>query len=264
MKFDTEVTLRIINTLQSPNRLQRITHFLYSKALFALPESLRIQIFKGDQKYCPVCQNHLSSFLILHRPYHLWCPICRSLQRHRLVWLFFQQETDLFDGQLKRMLHIAPEPAFVARLSRQVGLDYLSADLNDPQAMVKMDISDIQYPSDSFDVIYCSHVLEHVPDDRAAIRELRRVLRPDGWAVILVPITSEHTIEENEPQSPSQRERLFGQHDHVRSYGNDFADRVEQLGFVVTPFSASDIVTMDRIDEFGISTDDIIYYCKKV
>jgi hypothetical protein len=263
MKLDQEVISRVTNTLRSPDRLRRILHFLYAKALFALPDSFRLELFKGSQHYCPVCQSHIRAFLALHRPYHAWCPICRSLQRHRLVWLFFQQKTNLFDSSPKRMLHIAPEPAFTARLRRLPQLQYLSADLKDPTAMVKMDLTRIQYPADSFDTIYCSHVLEHIPDDLAAIQEMHRVLSPTGWAVILVPITTDVTIEGSVPQNPLERERLFGQIDHVRRYGKDFAARLEGASFKVTQLIAEDIVTSSDLQRFGLSIKDIIFYCTK-
>jgi ubiquinone/menaquinone biosynthesis C-methylase UbiE len=163
----------------------------------------------------------------------------------------------------KRMLHVAPERAFTTQLKRIPSLDYLTADLYNPRAMVKMDITDIQYPDASFDVIYCSHVLEHVPDDRKAMREFFRVLKPTGWAVLQVPITADHTIEDPSVVEPEERERLFGQKDHVRRYGPDYTQRLEEAGFTVKCIPASAVGDQHQRREVGILDDEVIYYCTR-
>lgn len=117
------------------------------------------------------------------------------------------------------MLHVAPEPSFGVIFSKSKYIDYLSADLYDKSVMVKMDITDIQYPENYFDIIFCSHVLEHVLDDKKAMREFLRVLKPTGWAVLQVPIMAMKTIEDPSITDPDERLRVFGQHDHVRRYG---------------------------------------------
>jgi ubiquinone/menaquinone biosynthesis C-methylase UbiE len=172
--------------------------------------------------------------------------------------------TDLFDGPTKSMLHVAPERMFENLLKRQLGSGYLTADLHNPNAMVRMDITDINYADDTFDVIYCSHVLEHVPDDRRAIRELNRILNSDGWAVLLVPITADRTFQDPSITDPSDRLRLFGQEGHVRRYGPDFVERLKEAGFTVKVTTASDFLTEEEIARMGI-TDAAgkIYYCTK-
>ena len=134
------------------------------------------------------------------------------------------------------MLHIAPEKCIATRLRARKNIDYLSADIASPGAMVKMDITDIHFPAESFDVIYASHVLEHVPDDRKAMRELHRVLRRGGWAVLQVPVWRPTTNEDPTVTDPNERERLFGQSDHVRMYGHDgeYERRLARAGFDVT------------------------------
>jgi SAM-dependent methyltransferase len=225
----------------------------------------RVRYF-GQARYCPVCDNGARRFLphgVVKRP-EARCPMCGALERHRLMWLFFQRRTNLLDGTPKRMLHVAPEVGFQTKLTRAAGLDYLSADLLDPDVMVKMDITDIQYPDASFDVIYCSHVLEHVPDDRKAIREFHRVLRPTGWAVIQVPITAEETFEDPTITDPAERERLFGQHDHVRRYGPDYLDRLREAGFRVELVPVPDVATQAEVAQMGLPVAEEIFLCRRL
>jgi predicted SAM-dependent methyltransferase len=112
-------------------------------------------------------------------------------------------------------------------------------------------------------VIYCSHVLEHVPDDRQALSEFRRVIKPGGKAIIVVPITGKRTFEDPSVTSPQERERLFGQHDHVRIYGPDVAERFRQAGFDVTALRRGDVLSAAQIDRMGITHDEIIFVLDK-
>ncbi len=171
--------------------------------------------------------------------------------------------TDLFDGNSKRMLHVAPEKALQRKFEKLPNLDYLTGDLNERSAMVKMDITDIQFPNHSFDVIYCSHVLEHVSDDRRAMREFARVLKPVSWAVLLVPVKGDVTFEDPSVTSPEDRESLFGQFDHVRNYGLDFRDRLEEAGFKARIFTTSKIVGGDGFKRLGLPNrpNNVVFYC---
>ena len=211
----------------SPQTVSRILHTLLVP-LRGARDLVRGAVYRGKGRWCPVCDQSSRRFLpfgVEARP-DAQCPRCGSLERHRLVWLYFANRTDLFDGNLKRMLHVAPERTFEARLRKRLGAGYLTADLFDPHVMVQMDICNIQYPEESFDVIYCSHVLEHVPDDRRALGEFGRVLKRSGWAILLVPITVDRTVEDPTVTDPAERLRLFGQDDHVRRYGPDYVDRL--------------------------------------
>lgn len=221
--------------------------------------------FYGRDRYCSFCRSHVRFFAsvgVIPRP-NAVCPVCGSFERHRLVWLFFKKHTNLFDQTPKSMLHIAPEPQIERKFKKILNLRYLTADLFNPAAMVKMDITDIQHPDNSFDVIYCSHVLEHVPDDRAAIGELYRVLKSDGWAVLLVPITVEQTLEDPSVSDPAERERLFGQKDHFRRYGPDFRHRLEEAGFHVQCTPALDLVDREQIESMGVIESEEVFLCKK-
>jgi predicted SAM-dependent methyltransferase len=131
--------------------------------------------------------------------------------------------------------------------------------------MVRMDIMDIRYPDQHFDVIYCSHVLEHVEDDRKAMREFHRVLRSDGWAILLVPITARETFEDPSITTPEERLKTFGQEDHVRRYGPDYADRLRDAGFRVEVTRAGDLVPGDEILRMRLTTATTgeIHFCTK-
>jgi len=199
----------------------------------------------GLSCYCPVCRSWIRAW----KPHPLvpesviCCPVCHCLDRHRLGWAFLCIRTDMFDAWPKSVLHVAPEPEFETRLRRVQTLDYLSADLERP-AMVAMDIRDIKYPENSFDVILCCHVLEHVPEDRKAMSELYRVLRPGGWLLVQVPQPPaiSHTIEDASVTDPDERYRLFGWPTHVRIYGPDLKERLESVGFKASRLSAKDIL----------------------
>ncbi|NJM65464.1 MAG: class I SAM-dependent methyltransferase [Acaryochloris sp. RU_4_1] len=179
-----------------------------------------------------------------------------------MIWLFLNQETDLFSSTKKKMLHIAPEDCLVNKLAECHSIDYLTADLNN-SAMVKMDLTDIQYSDNSFDVIYCSHVLEHIPDDAKAMSELSRVLKSDGWAILQVPILREQTYEDLSITDPQEREKLFGQSDHVRVYGRDYKNRLEKAGFQVSVIPYVEKFDPSTRKKFGFDIEkDDIYFCK--
>ena len=173
------------------------------------------------------------------------------------------KRTNLFDGLQKRFLHIAPERCFVRMFSEAAGDGYLTADLRDTGVMESMDITDIAWPDGTFDVIYCSHVLEHVVDDRQAMRELCRVLAPGGWAMLNVPITANETFEDPSVTDPRERIRQFGQKNHVRRYGPDYMDRLTDAGFEVRRISVGDLVEAANIERYGLTdvASGDLFYC---
>jgi SAM-dependent methyltransferase len=217
---------------------------------------------------CPLCEKTARRFRpfgggTIKRP-NAQCPHCGSLERHRLIWLYLRDETDLFAAAApKRMLHVAPEPVLRARLIGDPRIDYLSADLDPDLADVQMDITAIDFPADSFDVIYCSHVFEHVPDDALAMRELCRVLRPTGWAILQVPILLAKTDEDPTLTDPEERLRRFAQRDHVRAYGPDYADRLRAAGFAVRTDRYAERLGADTARRHGVLTEEIVHFCTK-
>lgn len=226
----------------------------------------RRAIYAGTRRQCPVCEHSARRFL----PYGIVpradarCPLCGSLERHRFVWLYLAQRTNLFDDRPKRVLHVAPEPCFAERFAKRIGSGYITADLQSAFAAESIDIEHIPHRDGSFDAVYCSHVLEHVSDDQRAMTEMRRVLKHDGWALILVPITADHTTEDPSITDPRERERVFGQRDHVRRYGRDFVQRLEHAGLGVTVVTVSQLVGSEDAVRLGLTAAaGDIYYCRR-
>ncbi|HEU5113607.1 MAG TPA: methyltransferase domain-containing protein [Acidimicrobiia bacterium] len=168
------------------------------------------------------------------------------------MWLLLNNDTDFFDGRAKKVLHFAPERCLEPLLRQRLGAGYRTADLAREDVDLRLDVTDIQFPDESFDVIICSHVLEHVPDDGRAMEELHRILASDGWALVVVPVTKDKTFEDPTIVDPDERLRVFGQRDHVRRYGPDIADRLRRAGFVVATHRASDAHTVSDISRMGL------------
>ena len=197
---------------------------------------------RGDRVECPCCGGRFRGFLPgghERRP-GARCPGCGALERHRLVWLWLQRATDLLSAK-RRVLVVAPEPFLQDALRARANLDYLSVDLESPLAMRHMDLTRLDLADEAFDAVFCNHVLEHIPDDRTAMRELRRVLAPGGWAVLQTPHdpAREHTFEDPKVTTAAGRLRAFGQTDHVRIYGRDLFDRLRESGWDIerVPFA---------------------------
>jgi len=225
---------------------------------------LRAAYYYGHQRYCPVCENpsRLFGTYGLTSRSDARCFHCGSLERHRLVWMFFRKQTNLFEHGGLRMLHVAPERCFVPPLQAALQDGYVTADLYMPDVKVRMDITDISYPDDYFDAIYCSHVLQCVEDDRKAMRELCRVLKPDGWAILLTAVYSEMTREGPESNGPLLHPRGLGRGDYLRRYGPDFVDRLTEAGFSVRVWNARDFIANSDICRMGIApAAGRIYFC---
>lgn len=224
-------------------------------------------LFGGRSRYCCICNSRVRLFLA-HGPgsrqrKDIMCPVCLAHSRHRLVWYYLATHTTLLKNGLTKLLHFAPEAALTNKFKDQPGLEYLSADLDSSHAMVKMDITQLACPDDCFDIIYCSHVLEHVFEDRRAMKELFRVLRPGGRALIQVPFSLRGTLEDRSVTDPAERERLYWQRDHVRLYGPDIEHRLAEAGFEVEKLFGADLLSPDRCEELGIDNSEPLFVCTK-
>jgi SAM-dependent methyltransferase len=217
--------------------------------------------FRGDRFECPCCGGRFSALRAAGRitRANALCPRCGSFERHRLVWLHLTRRTDLFAGP-RRLLNVAPEQALQEKLRGLPHLDYLSIDLESPLAMRRMDLTRLDLPDASFDAILCNHVLEHVPDDRRAMRELYRVLKPGGWAILQTPVDMERTTTDEDPSvtEPKERLRRFGQADHVRTYGRDFFDRLRSAGWRVTQEEVPSLFTPAEIDRYALDPTEAL------
>jgi predicted SAM-dependent methyltransferase len=208
----------------------------------------------GDARYCPVCEKSAGRFAEFgaRKRADARCPWCDALERHRFAWLYLTTKSDLFGPPPKTLLHFAPEPGLAPLLRKRLGGSYLTADLLDPKADLQTDIMNIRLPDAKFDVAMCSHVLEHIVDDRKAMRGLHRVLKPGGWALISVPIMAETTFEDPAVVDPAERERVFGHPEHVRIYGKDFKDRLIEAGFAIETIYPRDLYTLEERKRMGL------------
>jgi len=215
---------------------------------------------------CPIC-NFKGTFKNYRGRRAAYCPKCGALERHRLMWLFFHERTNLFDGQPKRLLHMAPEPCFRHRIPHFPYIDYLTGDLNPKAAKAKekINLCAIHKPSEHFDVMYCSHILEHIHDDGKAVSEIYRVLRPGGWAVLQVPLAmGVHTRYNPKIRTPQARKREYGQHNHVRQYGSlDYANVLAKPGFQVEQVSFAAEWDQEKVSKFGVSRHEVVHLCTK-
>lgn len=260
-------------------------NLIKSSAKQVLPAELRHKIrmtvqYGGSTFECNCCGGHWRKLVprgrddievikekkITSMGYRLnsQCPNCFSIERDRLLYWYLKHETTLLDpNQPVKVLHIAPE-YFLGHLLKDLShVDYLSTDLvlYDPLVMETMDVNDIQYSDHSFDVVFCNHVMEHIPDDRRAMSEIFRVLKPGGWAVLLTPISYklDETYEDSSIVGEAERERAFGQNDHVRIYGPDYKDRLASVGFDVKLYTAADHFTPEQIHRLMLWPEETLY-----
>jgi SAM-dependent methyltransferase len=232
-----------------------------ARRLFFRARSL---FYRGDAVYCPCCGGRFARFAAAGAPPRpAACPRCNSLERHRLLSLYLQSR-NLFRERL-RVLHVAPEDCLQPLLERAPNLTYVSMDRSAGSAMVATDLTRLAFRDDAFDVILCSHVLEHIPDDGRAMRELYRVLRPGGWAILQVPedASRERTYEDWSVTDPAERERVFGQWDHVRLYGRDYPERLREAGFAVDVVEFVAKLPAEVVRAAGLDPHERIHHCRK-
>lgn len=191
-------------------------------------------------------------------------PSTLSLERHRLLWIYLQRETNFFSTPIQ-LLHFAPEQAFYKRFRKQKNIKYTTTDLNSPLADVKADICNLPFADESFDWILCNHVLEHIPDDTKAMQELYRVLKPGGIAILQIPLDMNRaeTFEDDSITDKDKRTEIFGQYDHVRVYGMDYFDKLRSVGFQVNEIVYGSQLSEEEVKRYSIDKYEIIPVCKK-
>lgn len=236
--------------------------------------------YKGRGRECPLCAGHFRKFLplgvkstvlvekkVIGGGYRkdARCPGCESSDRERLLYLFLRSETDLFTDRMS-VLHVAPEAGLGVLLQRQPGIDYFTGDRSPGWWTLRMDLTALPLADRTFDVVICNHVFEHVRDDVKAMREVHRVMKGGGWAVLQVPIGAalDATLEDPAVSDARERERLFGQHDHVRLYSKaDYVRRLESVGFAVSAIPYARMLGDSAIRRFGLLEDEEIFYCRR-
>ncbi|GEQ87087.1 SAM-dependent methyltransferase [Patiriisocius marinistellae] len=223
---------------------------------------------RGDKYLDPIDGKSYRKFL----PYgyarvreNVLAPGTLSLERHRLFWVYLKNETNFFTENLK-VLHFAPEQAFLRKFKKLKNIDYTTTDLNSPIADVKADICALPFKDNSYDFIICNHVLEHIPDDTKAMQELYRVLAPGGIAILQVPLENERavTFEDNTITDQKERTEIFGQYDHVRVYGMDYFDKLRSIGFNVEALDYTLKISNEDIERYRIAKGELLPVCRKL
>ncbi len=253
---------------------------LYKYLLNTLPRPLLIRIsyafkllapyiYGGDKVSCPVCERSFRKFLsygskVAHRE-NVLCPYDLTLERHRLMWYYLKNESDFFTASNLNLLHIAPEQCFHKKFKKQKNLNYLTGDLESPIADLHFDVHDIPLKDNSYDVIFCNHVLEHVKDDQKCMQELFRVMKKGGWGIFQVPIdySREETYEDPTIKSKKERELHYWQKDHLRLYGLDYPKKLENAGFRVSTYNYHDHIAIDKQDRLRLNKEELLYIIHK-
>ena len=247
----------ILNTIPRP-LLIRLSYVIRPVLAFAL---------KGNTFTDPIDGKSFKSFL----PYgygtqrnNVLSPSTLSLERHRLLWLYLKNETDFFTAP-KKVLHFAPEQAFYKLFRNQKNLDYTTTDLFSPLADVKADICNLPFEDNSYDIILCNHVLEHIPDDKKAMEELYRVLKPGGMGIFQIPqdLNRATTFSDDTITDQKERAKIFGQYDHVRIYGRDYFDKLRSIGFTVIEEDYTQKIAPELVEKYCLAKGEIIPVCYK-
>ncbi len=258
MKFVSKKIFKIILNLVPRPLLIRLSY---------LATPILSLILKGKKFTDPIDGKSFKTFL----PYgygnqrdNVLSPSTLSLERHRLLWLYLKNETDFFSSD-KKVLHFAPEQAFYKRFRNLKNLNYTTTDLNSPLADVKADICNLPFENNTFDVILCNHVLEHIPDDTKAMQELYRVMRPGGIGIFQIPqdLNRQLTFEDNTITDKIERAKIFGQYDHVRIYGLDYFDKLRAIGFRVEEVDYTSNLAEEDIIKYCLAKGEVIPVCYK-
>lgn len=253
---------------------------IYKYLLNNLPRPLLIRLsyifktfapilYRGNNVECPVCEKKFSKFLsygsnVAHRE-NVLCPYDLTLERHRLMYLYLKQESNFFTAENLSVLHMAPEQCFIDSFKKQKNLNYLTADIESPIADLHFDLHEIPLEDNRFDVVFCNHVMEHVENPLQCMKELYRVMKKGGWALMQVPqdFNRDLTYEDANIKSPKEREKHFWQKDHLRLFGKDYPQWLEKAGFTVDEFDLKKHFDKNKINRFRLLQGEILYIAKK-
>ena len=226
-------------------------------------------VYKGNNVTCPVCGKSYRKFLsygssVAHRE-NVLCPYDLTLERHRAIWLYLNRKTDFFTKPDLTMMHIAPEQCFLDKFKKQENLKYTTGDLVSPIADLHFDLHDIPLEDNQYEVIFCNHVMEHVKNDLQCMKELYRIMKPGGWGIMQVPIDASRneTYEDWSITSPEEREKHFWQKDHVRLYGLNYPNRLEEAGFRVDVVDLSELMPEEEFVKYRIPKTELVYVVNK-
>lgn len=223
--------------------------------------------YKGNKFTDPINEKSYRTFLSYgyeNMRKNALAPGTLSLERHRLLWLYLQQHSNFFKQPIK-LLHVAPEQCFYSIFRAQKNIEYTTTDLFSPLADVKADICDLPFADNTYDVVFCNHVLEHIEDDAKAMNELYRILKPGGYGIFQVPqdTNRQSTYEDFSITSPEERQKHFGQYDHVRIYGLDYFTRLEKAGFNIQQFKVTNSFSKEEIEKYALMKSEILPICHK-
>lgn len=253
-----KLIISIVTRLIPRHYLHHVSHlFLQFFSLF----------MRGDKFEDPIngiCYRKLLPYGRVNSRENALAPDSMSLERHRLIWLYLKEKTNFFTENLK-FLHIAPEYCFIKKFKNQSNLEYTTGDLLSPWADVKMDVHKIPFDDNTFDVIMCNHVLEHVENDKKVMSEFFRVMKNDGWGIFQVPIDWNRTETYDDPSitDPKEREKHFWQSDHLRLYGLDYGKKLQSVGFKVFEDEFVKKIPKELVKRYALPENEIIYFCKK-
>jgi len=247
----------------------------FRKYIKELIRQREVNNYRGNDVFCPICESHFKQFATygVDKRINARCLNCNSLERHRLLWKYLNDKINYDNNGRFKMLHFAPQRKFLKKFSNDPNIDYTPCDLN-PETyeyynihkIEKVDVMDIPHEDNLFDVVICNHVLEHVTDYRLAMSELFRVMKKGGWGIFQVPQDYDlaTTYEDDSITDPKEREKAFGQFDHLRVFGRDYKDELEKVGFKVTEDDYVNSFSEEDIKRFGFLRSERIYFCSKV
>ena len=220
--------------------------------------------FKGEGYHCPICNTNLKKWIPINNASDNLCPACGSIARTRLMTSLLFDAPFYLEKQAWSVLHFSPSRPLKRLLRKYPKLDYVSTDYESQYEDRNYDITSIPEPDNRFDLIICFHVLEHIPDDRKAMEELYRIVKPGGTVLLQTPFQEGETYEDSNITSEVDREKHFGQKDHVRIYGlNDFVARLQNVGFKIDKQNAIDLIGEEKVNRLAIKGENVVVFASK-